>query len=311
MSHKSFPSWALTFSAIAGAIMLGLLLRGVGLSENVYWVDEVHTMLRLAGYTKATVTPLLSQPLTVADLGPFQGTAAPLPAALQALARHPEHPPLYYLTAWGWLALWQPGFDSAVGLLRWVSVLFGLLALPASYWFCWELWPPSPGGSRPASGVAILGMGLITLSPLHVLYAQETREYSLWTLLILLSGAALLRSLRLGGLRRWVLYGVTVALGLYSHLLFSVVVLVYGLYVLRVGQIRQYRAYLLATVGAIAIFLPWVWVGQRQLGQLEAVASAVQRDTNLGYLIDVWSRNLNRVFFNGNWGNANLLILTL
>lgn len=310
-SPKYFAVWIWPLTIIAGALTVGVLLRGLGISENVYWVDEVHTMLRLAGFTKDTMTPLLKQPLAVADLGAFQGTAAPLPAALQALAQHPEHPPLYYVTAWGWLALWQPDFGHAVGLLRWVSVLFGLLALPATYWLCWELWQPASARFSSASGVAALGLAIVTLSPLHVLYAQEAREYSLWTLLILLSGAMLLRSLRLGGRKNWSLYGITASLGIYSHLLFGVVMLAYGLYVARVGQAKQLRAYLVMTAGAIATFLPWIWVGLQQRGQLKAVASAVQRDTSLGYLMGVGSRNLNRVFFNGDWGAANLLIVVL
>lgn len=39
-------------------------------------------------------------------------------------------------------------------------------------------------------------MALIAVSPFHVLYAQEAREYSLWTVTILLSSAALLRAMR-------------------------------------------------------------------------------------------------------------------
>ncbi|MGF1514087.1 MAG: hypothetical protein ACFB5Z_10385 [Elainellaceae cyanobacterium] len=292
-----FGGAAGAIGAIALALVAGLLLRGANLGQNVYWVDEVHTALRLAGYTKETVTPLLSQPITVAELAPFQGAAGALPDTLRALAQHPEHPPLYYLTAWGALALAPANLDF-VGLLRGVSLLFGLLALPATYWLSWELWR-SPQ-------VSALGLALVTLSPLHVLYAQEAREYSLWTSLTLISGAALLRAMRLGG--PWWRYGLTVALGLYSHLLFGAVVLVHGLYVLLVGG-KGRRGYWTATAIAVVAFSPWIWVGLQRRGQLDAVVEAVQLDTTLGYLIDVWARSLNRVFFNGDWGSANLLIL--
>ncbi len=293
-----------TVGLVAGAIFVGLLLRVVGLADNVYWVDEVHTALRLAGYTKETVVPLLTQPTTAGELTPFQGTAAALPDTLRALAQHPEHPPLYYLMAWGTLALGRSALGF-VGGLRGVSVFWGLWALPATYWLCWELWR-SPR-------VSALALALVTLSPLHVLYAQEAREYSLWTSMILFSSAVLLRSLRRGGGGRWAVYGITVVLGLYSHLLFGVVMLAHGSYVLITTRSKPGRcgAYVLATALAIAAFLPWVWVGLQRLGQMSAVADAVQRDTSLGYLINVWSRNLNRVFFNGDWGTANLLILGL
>ncbi|MGF1536168.1 MAG: hypothetical protein ACFB4J_06740 [Elainellaceae cyanobacterium] len=309
--HKRFRHGAL--GTIVAALVIGLLLRGVNLSENLYWVDEVYTALRLAGHTQETVLPLLSQPIQVADLAPFQGTAGAFAQTLWALAQHPEHPPLYYLTAWGALALGPPG-PAFVGLLRWVSVLFGLLALPAVYWLCWELWRPLkaalPGvGHQVGPQVSVIALALVTLSPLHVLYAQEAREYGLWTSLILIAGAALLRAIAVGG-RWWWVYGVSVALGLYSHLLFGLVVLVHGAYVLLTGH-RSLRAYGIATAAAIAAFLPWVWVGLQRLGQLGAVAEGVQRETSLNYLINVWARNLNRVFFNGDWGSANLLILGL
>jgi hypothetical protein len=64
---------------------------------------------------------------------------------------------------------------------------------------------------------------LIAVSPFHVAYSQQAREYSLWTLLILISSALLLRGLRTGKLFLFVLHGVTVSLGLWSFTLFALV----------------------------------------------------------------------------------------
>ncbi|MEG3987264.1 hypothetical protein QUA13_08880 [Microcoleus sp. S28C3] len=42
-----------------------------------------------------------------------------------------------------------------------------------------------------------IAVGLLAVSPLHVLYAQEARPYCLWPALILISCASLLRAMRL------------------------------------------------------------------------------------------------------------------
>src|SRR5207248_4961479 len=93
---------------------------------------------------------------------------------------------------------------------------------PGLYWLCRELF----GCSR----TAWMAVALLAVSPFHVLYAQEAREYSLWTVAILLSSAALLRAARLQTRRTWWAYAASVALGLYSHTLFVLVAGAHGAY---------------------------------------------------------------------------------
>ncbi|MEG4330199.1 hypothetical protein Q5688_33505, partial [Microcoleus sp. herbarium5] len=57
----------------------------------------------------------------------------------------------------------------------------------------------------------------LAVSPLHVLYAQEARPYSLWSALILLSCASLLRALRLQNKLSWSIYAVANIMGFYTH----------------------------------------------------------------------------------------------
>ncbi|MEO0409409.1 MAG: hypothetical protein AAF289_18860, partial [Cyanobacteria bacterium P01_A01_bin.135] len=92
--------------------------------------------------------------------------------------------------------------------------------------------------------------------------------------------------------------------------LFTLVALGQGLYVLAVYP-KQKRPCLTAIAVAFFVFTPWVGVGLWQRGQLAAVASAVQRQVPLGRFVDLWLRNLNRVFFNADWGTANLLVAAL
>jgi uncharacterized membrane protein len=211
-------------------LILGIGVRLVNLDRKVYWVDEVHTSLRMSGYTE---TELVEQVFTgaewtVADLMTYQ---QPTPErgwgdTLSALQGNAEHAPLYFLLARAWAEWW--GYS--VATMRSLPVLFSLLVLPAVYWLCREL-----GLSPATTGIA---MTLVALSPLHVLYAQEARQYSLWTLWIVLSSALLLWAWRSAQSQAnqpkswfpWLLYSLTVALGLYTHLLFALVILVHALY---------------------------------------------------------------------------------
>ncbi|HEY9648821.1 MAG TPA: hypothetical protein V6C88_20745, partial [Chroococcidiopsis sp.] len=63
-----------------------------------------------------------------------------------------------------------------------------------------------------------------------VSYAQEARPYSLWVLLLTLSGAVLLWALRRNRPGQWVLYGLLVALCAYTSLLSLPVLVGQGLY---------------------------------------------------------------------------------
>ncbi|NJL56951.1 hypothetical protein HC928_18710 [bacterium] len=62
-------------------ILLGLSFRVVGLGDRVYWVDEVATSIRVAGYTRAEIVAQLSDapPRRAADLQQFLQLAPILP----------------------------------------------------------------------------------------------------------------------------------------------------------------------------------------------------------------------------------------
>ena len=102
---------------------------------------------------------------------------------------------------------------------------------------------------------------LVSVSPFHVLYSQEARQYSLWTVIILLSSGMLLRALSSRTKFLWILYAVTVALGLYIHSLFALVITAHGVYVIGIHlnevSIKPFRlprqliSYLIATLAEL------------------------------------------------------------
>ena len=99
-----------------------------------------------------------------------------------------------------------------------------------------------------------------------MLYAQEARHYSLWTVTVLLSSAVLLAALRIQMKRWWALYAATVAVGMYVNALSGLVTIAHGAYVIGtqlslngskpVPLPRTLIAYLTATLAGFTAFVP-------------------------------------------------------
>ena len=82
--------------------------------------------------------------------------------------------------------------------IRLLSALISLLAFPAMYWLCLELF-----NSKLISWAAV---SLIAISPFHVLYAQEARDSSLWIVSFFVLRAALLWAIRKKQILPWIVY---------------------------------------------------------------------------------------------------------
>ncbi len=253
------------------AVMLGVWLRGTHLDRKVVWHDEAYTALRASGFNGRDVVARLfdGRVRSPADLLYFQRPQPErgLGDVWRVLAEHPEHPPLYYL-----LGRWaMQATGTTIPALRGVAAAASLLALPALYWLAWECCPAARLGG--------LAIALFSLSPFHLLYAQEARQYSLWTLATLLTTAALLRALRLPSRRTWAVYGLTLALSLYSSLLTALVVLGQLLYGLAVSGWRLpdlWRAWAIASGLALLSFAPWLGVLGQHYPAMTAQTSWMQ-----------------------------------
>ena len=89
---------------------------------------------------------------------------------MASLTAQDIHPPLYYALLHGWIGLLGAGPVS----LRLLSVLFGVLAIPAIY---------LAGRRMLSRRAALLAAFLLAINPLHVYYSQEVRMYGLVALL--------------------------------------------------------------------------------------------------------------------------------
>ena len=298
-SHRITGLWLL----IIIVLVLGVFFRFVNLDHKVYWHDEAYTSLRISGYTSTEVVQQVfnGQVIGISDLQKYQrpNPEKGLVDTIKSLAiEDAQHPPLYYLMVRFWVQL----FGNSVAVTRSLSALISLLVFPCVYWLCLELFE-----SPLVGGIAIT---LIAVSPFHVLYAREAREYSLWTVTILLSSAALLRALRLNRLSTWGIYTVTLSLSFYTFPFSIFVGIGHGIYVMAMERFRltqTVRAYLLASLVGLLSFAPWLAVVIVPGSLTGATWTSVA--IPLLTWLKMWGMHINRAFILtiGDFGFDNLL----
>jgi len=207
--------------------------RFIHLGEKPYWNDEVYTSLRISGYTKLEVLQELgSDRHTFGDLKVYQclQPQKTLEDSLNGLIVDDVHPPLYFIL----IRLWATLGGCQVGYLRLFSALISLFLIPLTYTIAKELFDSFP--------ISLMATGLITLSPIYLIYAQEARSYSLLTLISLGSSFMLLKIIKRSSqsqsqetVHDWIPYIGLSTLGLYTHTLYYLVLFVQSIYV----QFRQ------------------------------------------------------------------------
>lgn len=281
-------------------LCLGCFFRLAHLDHKIYWYDEIFTSLRASGYTEAEVVQHFTASGIVhpADLQHYQqpNPERGLADTLYSLATEDnQHPPLYYGLAHYWIR-WV---GSSVTAMRLLPVLLSLLGLPAAYWLCQELLIKT--GAFNSTLPVWLGVALVAISPFQIAYAQEARQYSLWSTLTLAMTAALLRAIRVNTVSNWALYAVTITLSFYTFLLTALTVAGHGFYVLCVWlqakSRRVWVAYLGAALAGTLAFLPWVWVLSHNLAQVQTVTSWVNDTKPIRNLVASWATIAARTFY--------------
>jgi 4-amino-4-deoxy-L-arabinose transferase-like glycosyltransferase len=179
-------------------------------------------------------------------------TRMPLPA-LTVWTANDIQPPLYYYLLWPWVRL----AGTSEFALRFPSVFFGTLTVPLLWVMARRLL-----GKR----AAWLSVLLLTLSPLHVYYAQEARMYTLLTFLGLMSSFLLLRMLNLhsANLRTPIVwaYILITAAALYTHYFAFFLLAAQALYIVYrwwgQGRSRLPGLAILTPFSILLLYLPWL-----------------------------------------------------
>ncbi|MBD2472395.1 glycosyltransferase family 39 protein [Nostoc sp. FACHB-145] len=275
-------------------LLLGIFLRFANIEQKIFWTDETFTRLRISGHTKSELKEEVfkSQILSPEEL--LNKYQLPVPEKnylniIRGLAlEDPKHPPLYFIIARFWIDI----FGNTVAAIRSLSAVFSLLVFPCLYWLCLELFQ--------SSSVGLVALATISISPFHILYAQEARMYSLYTLIILLSSATLLRAMRINSKLSWCLYAVSLSLGFYTHSLFTLVAIGQGAYLFLIKGFRLNKTvyhYIVATLLGTLTFIPWGFFIVTQLENVEkTIAWAKKFTPPLSDLLDTWQINLARIF---------------
>ncbi|MBE9118815.1 glycosyltransferase family 39 protein [Lusitaniella coriacea LEGE 07157] len=272
-------------------LLLGIFFRFVNIDRKVYWHDEVYTSLRINGYNgdRAVEELFNGQVITTEEVLRFQ---RPSPDkgfgdALARLIEHPEHPPLYYAIAHFWTRI----FGGSIAATRSLSAVISLFVFPALYWLCWELF------QHPTVGW--YAVALMSVSPFYVLYAQEARQYSLWTLVTLIASTSLLRAIRLQTWKNWVLYGCAIALNFYTFLLSIWFAFSCTIYVLAIERFRLTKIsirFFLSSFSGLLLFSPWLFVIFRNYVQFQDKTAWTKTKEPLTFLSTLWGLHLNSVF---------------
>jgi uncharacterized membrane protein len=236
------------------ALLAGIVFRFSQLGTKTLWGDETYTLLRVSGYTQGELDRIRDgRPHAIGDVRFFQRVhpEKSLRDNANSLALdEPQHPPLYFVAQ----RLWMQAFGNSVAVIRALPALAGAASLLAMFWLASELFPRSPTARW-------IAPALLAVSPFHVAYAHEAREYSLWAALTILTTAVMLRALRRPGFGWWALYAVGVVAGCYTDLLFAYVIAAHGLTLLCVRSTRTWRTLgsfcAAAGVGVLA-FSPWL-----------------------------------------------------
>jgi uncharacterized membrane protein len=276
------------------AIAVGLVLRFSNLDRKAYWHDEAYTSLRVAGYFGPAVgEAVVDRPdLTAADLQRYQQLpqTPSLVDSWNSLSTHPEHPPAYYLLAHGWGQL----FGASVGGYRAIAAIFGAIALPTLFWLARQLFP------QPLA-IAWIATALLATSPLHLIYSQEAREYTLWIWGLLLAHGTLVRALRQKDFSAWVIYGLALGLAWYGSLMTGLLGLSHLVFMaLGERRPRAWAGFVLAQGLGLALFIPWLWTILRQWQRLRAVTDWSNASAPLEFLAKLWGLHYSSVVIDFN-----------
>ena len=302
-------------------LVLAICFRFAHLDRKVYWHDEVYTSTVITARPGNYLSQELFQNKLVkpADLLAYQQFVPNLTLADMVVRKGMEdaqHPPLYYILLRFWAQIW----GTAPAIVRGFSSLLSLLLFPALYWLCLELFE-----SHLSGWVAI---ALFSVSPLHLVYGQEAREFGFWTALILASSALLLRAIRLPSWRNWVLYGISMAIAFYTAL-FTLWIAVghfaYLLFVdsnsfvgrsdrasengffkfsLQIGKRTVFCGVILLVVALL--YLPWVYFLTASENALGATTSWTSTPLPWPIGLQVTVLNFSRSFVDFNFGLDNL-----
>lgn len=158
-----------------------------------------------------------------------------------------EHPPLYYIA----LHYWATWFGEQEPIVRWLSVPFGVLLIPATYQLArmyLRAWP------------SVFAAGVVAVSPMLIFFSREARMYAAAALFGTLALWLFERAMRDGRKRDWLWLALTIVIGAYVDYTAALAAVAMNLTLpwRFARQRRRVLAFVAVELACAAIALPWV-----------------------------------------------------
>ncbi len=286
-------------------ILIGVLLRFYNLDKKYYWQDESVTSLRISGYTFKELKEevLKDKPVSIAQ---FKKTLLDsnknVPDMINGLAEeNSDNLPLYFIL----LRFWTDLVGESITTVRGFSAVLSVLALPCLYWLCLELFESSVTG--------IIAVMLMSVSPFHLLYAQEARMYSAWALLVLLSSITLLRAIKFNNTRKWLEYALTACLGMATHLFMALVLLQNMIYLVILEKFKWSKVIrngLIASLAGLTTLVLWILLAKSKIQIVKEVANYwiwdINKNVGFGEKLAIFFNQLDTLFVDFWYRKINL-----
>jgi len=223
-------------SKIAAILILALFIRLLGIASRPIWYDEAFSIL----FAEKGLAAMLQGTLTT-----FGGSAAE------------EHPLGYYTLLW----LWMKVFGESLAAIRLFSIIAGLVSVYLVYLIALE--------ALSDTKAARLSMLFASLAPFQVHYAQEIRMYSFLAMWLLLATHAYQRGSKTRNWRWWLLFSISAALAQYTHSLAAFYLIALALLPIFRKDWQTLRAIILAGIGALILYSPWLWQLPAQFSKIQ------------------------------------------
>lgn len=157
------------------------------------------------------------------------------------------HPPFYYILSYYWTRI----FGESLYAIRALPIIIGLITILIVYL-----------AIRPIFGeeVAFISSMFLSISPMFIHFNQLARNFSLMTLLVVLSFILLHQLYRSFKVKFAVLYGVTLFLAIWTHYYAIFFIITQGLIILLVevrGE-KHFLRWVLIFTGVTVCYIPWL-----------------------------------------------------
>ena len=219
-------------------ILFAFVLRVIALNTRPLWYDEAFAILYASRAFEEMVAGTVTQVAGVAS---------------------DVHPLFYYFS----IHLWMKVAGDSAFVARFWSVCFGVATIPLVMQSARLLF-----GRR----VAMLAAFVVAFAPFHLAYSQEARMYAQLGFWCMLALWIFLRQQRAPTRWGWVWFTLAGTCALYSHNLAFLNFAALGLWVVFAAvhsrQICLLRATVLAGLGMLGLWLPWLMFVPGQFGKI-------------------------------------------